>query len=367
MNFTLAGLTTTTTIDCHQLVSINGTTEMAFVGETPWHHLGQQLPAGCTVEQMVKAAHMEWKIKRSRIRFADGIGVSADSLHVITDQHVLFREDTKQPLGIVSDGYRIVQPAQVIEFFDNLVRSQGYELCTAGVLFGGKKFWALAKVAEGAVVGKDRIGAYVLLTSSCDGSSATEGRFTAIRVVCNNTFTMATGEKAAAKITHRSKFNVAQMQQRMGLVKDSFAAYLEDARRLAAQRISDRDAAAIVRKLLRPTEVAAEEAKLEVADAAAVLARISGNTTAMQAGDDKATRAPKGEAEILALFRGHGHGAQLAGSQGTAWGLLNAVTEYVDHKAQAKSIDHRVDRAFFGSGDELKQSAMTLLKQVAMA
>jgi phage/plasmid-like protein (TIGR03299 family) len=358
----------------HELtIRMNGAAEMAFVGETPWHKLGQQLVEGASIEEWIKAAGMDWKIQRAKVRYAVAHGASADAYRSIDDQHVLLRSDTKDALGIVSDAYKIVQPAAVLEFFRNLVEGHGYKLHTAGTLFGGRKFWALAKVAEGAVVGSDKIGAYVLLSSSCDGSSASEGRFTAIRVVCNNTFTMATsGNAAKAKISHRSHFNVAQMQERMGLVQASFSDYLNDARSLAAKRISDRDAAALVRKLLRPQEVAAEEAKQAIAIAAtqgsADFARLIAGTakvsTELQAGDDAKTRAPKGEAEILALFRGHGRGAQMAGSAGTAWGLLNAVTEFVDHKAQAKTVDHRVDRAFFGTGDELKTRAMDLMKAI---
>ena len=45
-----------------------------------------------------------------------------------------------------------------------------------------------------------------------------------------------------------------------------------------------------------------------------------------------------------------GKGAELASSQGTAWGLLNAVTQYVDHERRARSQDSRMDSAWFGQG-----------------
>jgi phage/plasmid-like protein (TIGR03299 family) len=352
----------------HELtIRMSGAAEMAFVGETPWHKLGQQLQPGASIEEWIKAAGMDWKIQRSKIRYATAHGMTPDAFQTFDDQHVLFRSDSKAPLGLVSDGYKIVQPAQVLEFFRDLVAGEGYSLHTAGTLFGGRKFWALAKVGEGAVVGNDRIGAYVLLSSSCDGSSASEGRFTAIRVVCNNTFTMATaGNAAKARVTHRSSFDVRTMQERMGLVQSAFADYLADARALTTKRISDRDAATFVRTLLRPEEVAAQAKAAQViatAQGSDDFARLIGAPKAeLAVGDDAKVRAPKGEAEILSLFRGHGHGAQLAGAMGTAWGLVNAVTEYVDHKAQAKTVDHRVDRAFFGSGDELKTRAMEMAK-----
>ena len=48
----------------------------------------------------------------------------------------------------------------------------------------------------------------------------------------------------------------------------------------------------------------------------------------------------------------------MASAQNTAWGLLNAVTEFVDHEKRARSTDHRLDSAWFGQGAVLKQKAL---------
>ena len=60
---------------------------------------------------------------------------------------------------------------------------------------------------------------------------------------------------------------------------------------------------------------------------------------------------------MLELFDGHGRGAELSSAKGTTWGLLNAVTEYVDHERRAMSDGHRLDSAWFGQGAALKQRA----------
>lgn len=63
-------------------------------------------------------------------------------------------------------------------------------------------------------------------------------------------------------------------------------------------------------------------------------------------------------AKVMALFEGHGKGADLASSKGTAFGLLNSVTEFVDHARQAQSAEHRLESAWFGQGAALKEKAL---------
>jgi len=62
--------------------------------------------------------------------------------------------------------------------------------------------------------------------------------------------------------------------------------------------------------------------------------------------------------KAMSLFDGNGKGAELASSKGTAFGLLNSVTEFIDHERRARSVDHRLESAWFGQGANLKQKAL---------
>lgn len=319
----------------HELTTrANGTTEMAYVGETPWHGLGQQLVEGASIDDWKMAAGMDWKVQRSKVRyFGDSEGQQQFEME---DRHVLLRSDDKKALGIVSPEFKIVQPGAVLEFFRDLTEDAGMHLHTAGTLFGGRKFWALAKVGEATIQGADKVGGYLLLATACDGSMATEIRETSIRVVCNNTLSMARAvgaKRDVIKITHRSKFDAAAVKTRMLDSGSSFAAHIALAQELSRKRVTNAMAEQFVRELLRPNEVLLEGEEV---------------------------RAPKGEAEILSLFRSSAIGGTLLGANGTAWGLVNAVTEYVDHKKPGKTESHKLDSAFFGAGDDLKNRAFDL-------
>jgi hypothetical protein len=70
--------------------------------------------------------------------------------------------------------------------------------------------------------------------------------------------------------------------------------------------------------------------------------------------------------KLQVLYQGAGMGSELASAQNAAWGLVNAVTEYVDHHRRARSQDNRLDSAWFGQGAQLKyhalEQALTLLQ-----
>ena len=99
------------------------------------------------------------------------------------DRFVLYRSDFHQPPAIVSRHYKPVQPAEVLEFFRDLVTEiGGFKLETAGALQGGKKVWALAPAPKAAVIGKnDVVVRYLLLATSYDLSMPTTVQQTSIR------------------------------------------------------------------------------------------------------------------------------------------------------------------------------------------
>lgn len=316
-------------------IRTNGFAEMAYVGEKAWHGLGQQVRTGCTVEEMQTAAGMDWKISRSRVRFG-----ADDNPQIMEDKHVLFRSDTKSPLGIVSDNYKIVQPAQVLEFFRDLVEDNGFHMHTAGTLFDGRRFWALASIGEEAVImGNDRVGGYLLLSTSCDGSLATTARFTTVRVVCNNTLSMALSakDKSVVALSHKSQFDAGVFKDRLGIATGQFAEFTRAARALASKRINNAQAQQFIAELIG---------------------------TAQKEADDISGQAKRKVDTMLNLFKGSAMGGTLLGVEGTAWGLVNAVTEYVDHHSTERTAAAKLDSALFGNGDVLKTQAFA--KALAM-
>ncbi|MGR2682588.1 DUF932 domain-containing protein [Chromobacterium haemolyticum] len=306
---------------------------MAYVGQQPWHGLGNQLSEHQPIEVWQREAGMNWSIESSDVRFVTGTG-NIGAIHAFPDQKVLYRSDTKEPLSVVSARYQVVQPLEILEFYRDLTEVGGFELETAGVLKNGRKLFALAKTGQSAALkSKDTVNGYLLLATACDGTLATTAQFTSVRVVCNNTLQIALGDgTGAVKVPHRSQFDAQAVKRQLGIAISSWDAFIARTKALAERKVSDSAAEAFLRRVLNYSTP-------NVADRDAL------------AVNERAIKA------VGQLYAGRGKGADLASASGTAWGLLNAVTEYADHHRRARSDDHRRDAAWFGAGATLKQKA----------
>ncbi|WP_250525233.1 DUF932 domain-containing protein [Caballeronia sp. GAWG2-1] len=307
---------------------------MAYVNETPWHGLGNQLAANQPLEVWARQAGMDWRIEETEVRFVSGsAGSSLGSIHAFPEQKVLYRSDTKMPLSVVSSRYNVVQPETILEFYRDLVEVGGYQLETAGVLRDGKKLWALARTGQNATLkGRDRVNGYLLLATACDGSLATTAQFTSVRVVCNNTLAIALGDSTGAvKVPHRSQFDAQAVKRQLGIAISSWDGFIVRMKALSECKVNDTAAETFFRRVLTYPATSA--------------------STPVPATNDSAIKS------VQELFAGRGKGADMASAAGTAWGLLNSVTEFVDHQRRARSDDHRREAAWFGTGAALKQKA----------
>jgi phage/plasmid-like protein (TIGR03299 family) len=142
---------------------------MAFVGQTPWHGLGNQLTPNQPLEVWAQAG-MDWRIESSDVSYMAQNHRGQASLCPLKN-NVLYRSDTHAPLSVVSQRFQEVQPMEILHFYKDLTEQSGFELETAGVLKGGKKFWALARTGQSsALKGKDVSNGYILLATACDGT-----------------------------------------------------------------------------------------------------------------------------------------------------------------------------------------------------
>lgn len=330
----------------HEIEVTNGQHDIAYAyrdeSSTPWHRLGQVLQPNAPIETWAKSAGLAHTVHRTPVHFMDDEGI----MQMNADRQVLYRSDNKKPLGIVGNRYNVVQPSDVLDFFAKLAESNHFQLEVAGALNGGKRIWALARCGEGApIIGNDVVKPYVLLATSYDGSMSTTAQPTTVRVVCNNTIQMALGETTQRiSIPHNQKFDARETMLDLGIALDNFDRFLIESRKLAKREVNNAFAIEFLKTLL--------PAAVSVKTTAGVK-----TVTPLPVEETKAFQ------DIMALFQGEAMGSDMPEARGSAWQLLNAVTQHVDHVA-GRNDDSRLSSAWFGNGNALKNKAMELLLEV---
>lgn len=305
--------------------------QMAYVGQTPWHGLGNKLTSNQPLEVWAKQAGLDWQIEESSVRYLTHSKGAFGQIQTYGDSKVLYRSDNHEPLSVVGKRYKVVQPEEIMEFYRDLTEVSGFELDTAGVLKGGRKLWALARTGQSGVLrGNDQTNAYVLLATACDGTMATTAQFTSIRVVCNNTLAVAlgSGSATAVKVKHNTAFDPDLVKRQLGISVSTWDDFMYRMKLLSDRKLKDSEVKDFV------LEVFTEDA-----------------------GNGAGIASERSMSKVLSLYDGNGMGSSLASSRGTAYGALNAVTEFVDHQQRARTVDHRLDSAWFGRGASLKNKA----------
>lgn len=331
----------------HMIDETTGRAAIAYIGRKPWHGLGQALTPGSDIDTWTREAGLGYTVLESPVQYSTPATTELQSWPA---RKILHRSDTGAPLAVVSDSYRVVQPYEVMGFFRRLVDIGGFELETAGALSDGRRVWALARVGDAApVVSRDLVRPYILLGTSYDGTMATVAKFTAIRVVCHNTITAAVGGysggrsikgesetdlgylKSAVRVLHSERFDPDAVRLQLGIVAGAWESFLVTSRQMADVAMTPPQADEFLKELLAPHHTS-----------------------------EKPVEESKAYRQILELFNGRAIGSDIDGVMGTRWGMLNAVTEMIDH-TRGRSNNTRIESSWFGMGAALKARAVQLL------
>lgn len=323
----------------HNLATTNGKTAFCYCGEAPWHGLGQKLDAPATAKEAITAAGLDYEVQLTPIATYDGLTVEG--------RKAVVRYDKQEVLGVVSDRYVPVQNRQAFGFLDAVVAEGGLRYHTAGGLGRGEKIFLLAKLPESIRVknSDDIVDKFLLLANSHDGSSALRVFFTPVRVVCQNTLSMAErrGQGQGVSILHKGNLEakIRAAQQVLGL----------------AQRFYD-DAAAHIDRLasIYPTQ-----AQLTTYFAALY--------PDPEEGKDN-HRAVRVREELQRLFE-EGTGLDMPQIKHSAWAAYNAVTEWVDHRrprqedGSPERTSRRLQSIWWGGGAKVKDRAWNVALEMA--
>lgn len=259
----------------------------------------------------------------------------------------IFHGGNGQFIAPCSESYAIHQPSVIFDTTDAIIAAanHGSKYETAGNLLDWRKAWGLVDLKASIRVGDDHTDQYLLGVTSFDGSVATDFMQTGIRVVCNNTLTMALSDKTKKRLrikhTSQSIPKLEDARDALLSVKDDFK-NTEEVLNFMANRMLNVQAVTNILDMVITLPVGKPD-------------RIRENKRRENILD-----------EIIGLYELNDNNA-FPEQRGTAYNLLNAITNYTDHLRSTRTSDgenvdtNRAISAVAGSGQALKTKAFSVI------
>lgn len=333
---------------------------MAHVGATPWHGNSKEVTNEAAMfdpSLFIDEACLNWEAEKRRL-FREVVGTDGAMEHAPANAWEVIRKSDGAVLAdMVGERYTILQNKEAFEWFKPFLDLKEAALHTAGSLFGGSRIWVLAKLNRDPmeISAGDIVEKYILLSHSHDGSLAVRAGFTPIRVVCNNTLSMAHSDQASKLIRLKHSKNVHKnlenLRDIMNAVNAEFEATAEQYRLLASKSINQNDLRKYVKMVFK---VDAEDSVIWPA----------GERSKEQ--KELCSERQKNILEEVMKLVESGRGNTLPSVKGTYWAAYNGVTEYLSY-VNGRNADNRLNSLWFGVNSTLNKEALSAAVQLAQA
>jgi phage/plasmid-like protein (TIGR03299 family) len=258
----------------------------------------------------------------------------------------LTRSDRGDILNVARGSYEVVQNIVGHELFEALSKGAQLDDGTGGTVRNGAVCYLSARVDEPQLVYGDNspIFPYVVVMWTHDGSGALQARRTTVRPVCWNTLSLGEAEarRAGRNFTFRHTKNVlARIEEAKRVIagaREETAAFVELANELARIRVTDEQ-----RERFVATFIPKPEAEV-ISDQ--VLDNILRERTKVRAIFDGPT-----------IPEAH---------RNTAYGLVQAGIEYLDHLRSYRNSDTYLGRTLLRD-EPLKRKLVPMVRELAAA
>lgn len=258
-----------------------------------WSRIGTTLDTA-SVSDALKLAALDFTVTKEPIQSASGI---------VDESHVMAVANGKS-LGIVSKKYEMVQNEDAFKFVDCI--SDQIRFKKAGITHDGM-IYLIGKLPESEILG-DKFEPYVIFRNSFNGKYQLSAAITPLRIVCENQFNFAFKEADnTILIRHSSKIS-DRMTEATNVLK-GVATYMTALGKQAESLSKISLTAGQINRtvdLLFPLPVANGDGRI-----AAVNQKKESFMQMLDADDN-------------------------ANHRNTAWGIINAYTDYLTHKRSTR-------------------------------
>jgi len=333
-------------IPAHVHISGTGTTAVAMPEPTNtspvfdlrnygWENIS--VPVENNVDRALSQASLDWTVL-SRPVFVDGAVVPGRFANTRSDL-----PPGHNVLEIVGSKYQIIQNIDGLHFVQNIIDAGEIQLANAGTFDEGRSVFLLAK-ADMLTINGEKIAPYIIFSNSHDGSGKVKAALTTIRVVCKNTLALALSTAPRVWSVTHTKSAIDHMKAAiasMNFVGDYLTAYPAHVERLMSTDINAAQMKEITERLY-PIPIATK----------------SNTTSVRNATSDRAI-----------FEQVYNETPDLRRWQGTAWGVLGAVTDVISHREPQRTTTTFEQNRFARNaiGGQETNLAQTIIMRVASA
>jgi phage/plasmid-like protein (TIGR03299 family) len=320
---------------------------MFSVRQMPWHQEGIVLGdyPGTWAEARVLAG-LGWDPVTTDVYTITGVDCDGTPHYEpIGGWKSIARSDTGTVLSINKDSFTVIGHGEMGEIVEAVLAQPNVKWETAGVLDEGRSVWCLALLDEPVELPGDASPTlpYLAITNRHDGTAACALRATAVRIVCANTFRASEleGERTGATFSfiHKSNWRdrIEEARQAVTGARAEMRRYTELAAELLGIPVTRTQRELFVTEFIPmpPQGLITDRVARNVEEARQALRLIFESKTTEQVA-------------------------------GTAYGLMQAAGEYLDHVRGARSWETRLNRTLIRP-EPLKHRAMSLIRDVVSA
>lgn len=299
---------------------------------TPWHGLGTVIDEAPTSKEALKLAGLDWEVQPFPLY--TGMDKNKLKLEAIPNMMANIRTSDGKIMGHVTGKYKLVQNTEAFDFTDALL-GEGVKYETAGSLQSGK-VWMLAKLPETEIV-NEKHEQYLVFSNSFDGKGSIRVVMTDVRVVCQNTLSLALkGAKRSWSLVHMGNMDqkLEEARRTLDLSIKYNEMFKQEALHLVESKVSEQDFENFIGKFIPFND---EMSKLQI------------------------ERAKEKQERFKEIYF---NAPDLSLIRGTKWGVLQAASDFVTHTPSYRSTDTYQENLFdsFMTGNVLLDSAYDLLK-----
>ena len=265
-----------------------------------------------TARDAITLAGLDWTVSKRPLWFTGKSNGSKPKK--IEGSFAMVKDDDEQYLGTVGKQYHGIQNIEAFEWADSVPG----RYIAGGAMRTNRQVYLIKELETGVVAGNDETTMYLLLRSSHDGTKALQAMATPVRIRCMNMLPLANRRSTFKfSVRHVTTFSdkLEEAARVHKLVKTYTDEYRSIADTLATTSIDQFEFKRLIEQVM--------PGRVELRDG--ILQNLALSNTI-----DDAQRE-------------------------TAWGALNAATEYLEWKREVKSPTHALQANIDGQGARFRQ------------